>query len=231
MAFALLQSKSLQGQASPTAMTFTSSVTVGSLLVGAMWWDGATTTCTVTDPNNGTWTAIGSPTTGAGGLTGYRRQMFYVASAVAGSTTVTVTLSAAGSVAVAIHEYSVTSSPPAIDGTPVYDNTFSATPTTSAIVTTADADLLFAMDVNTTGGGTAGGGYIRREVYGSELQATEDDTDGGTAGSKTASFSTPNDDNMLGFVAFKETAAGPPPVYPTLYDYSKFPKAKLARVR
>ena len=72
---------------------FTSSVTSGSLLFCVVGWSSNTTTCTVADNVNGSWTAVGSPQTGSGDLANFRVQMFYLIGAGSGSTTVTATLS------------------------------------------------------------------------------------------------------------------------------------------
>lgn len=205
MAFGFLQSRSTVG-ADPLALAYNGAVTPGSLLIAAVFWDQNTQTCSVSDPTNGTWTAIGSPTTGAGSLAGFRRQMFWKLNTASTAITVTADCSGTGaSDGLAIHEYSYGATP-SIDGTPVYDNVSSSTPTTSAIITTQNADLLFAMDTVTGSVSSAGTGYVLRETF-DGTNGTEDDLDGGTAGSKTASFNTAGGDNMLGFVAFKDTSA------------------------
>jgi hypothetical protein len=209
MAFAFIQSNSNVG-AEPLAVAYDTNITSGSLLVAAVLWDTNTATCTVSDPNNGTWTAVGSPQTGTGALAAFRVQMFYVLSAASGSTTVTADTSASSNANLAIHEYSHTQAA-SIDGTPVYDNIVgSSTPTTSAITTTVNADLLFACLLVSTTTNSAGAGYVLRESATFNDNGTEDDTDGGTAGSKTASFNVSGSaTSTTGFVAFKEGTAAP----------------------
>lgn len=216
MAFTFIQSAADAG-AEPRTATWDVAVTSGNLLIAACYWNSTTATATVTDTANGNWTAIGSPTAGSEALANWRRQMFWVESAVTGDTTVDFSITGSptglGS-GIAIHEYSYGDTP-SIDGTPVYDNANNTdTPTTSAIVTTVNADLLFAMCVAEVSVTSAGTGYILRESASFASNGTEDDTDGGTAGSKTASFNVSSGDNMLGFVAFKEGAAAVPiPAY------------------
>jgi hypothetical protein len=67
----------------------------GHLLLCAATWQSTNATASMSDPNNGAWTAIGSAKAGVASLTGYSGQIFYVPSAVSASTTVTLTISTA----------------------------------------------------------------------------------------------------------------------------------------
>jgi hypothetical protein len=209
MSFSFQQSNSNVG-AEPLAVPYDNNVGAGHLLVAACFWDVNTETCTVSDPNNGTWTAVGSPKTGTGALASFRGQLFYVLSSAAGATTVTANVSAAANANLAIHEYSSTDVV-SVDGIPVYDNHVGdANPVSSAIDTTADADLLFAAVLTSTTTNAAGAGYLLRESATFNDNGTEDDTDGGAAGPKTASFSlSGSPTSTMGFIAFREGAVGP----------------------
>jgi hypothetical protein len=96
----------------------------GHLLICAATWQSSTATASMSDPNNGTWAAIGAAKTGTGSLGGYRGQMFYVPSAVNASTTVTLTISSAVVFrAFECAEYSYTGTISSPDGTPQYSTT------------------------------------------------------------------------------------------------------------
>jgi hypothetical protein len=72
----VLQSKSTSGKSTTLDIVWTNNCTVGSTLVAVCYWDNTSATCSVAEPNNGTWVPIGSPQNGAGALAGYRLQMF-----------------------------------------------------------------------------------------------------------------------------------------------------------
>jgi hypothetical protein len=134
----------------------------GHLLICAATWESPTATASMSDPNNGTWKAIGAAQTGTGSLGGYRGQMFYVPSAVNASTTVTLTTSSAvmfRAFECAEYSYSGTISSP--DGTPQYSTTPAAggVATIGGVTTSHSSDLLFAdcLGVDTTC--AAGSGY------------------------------------------------------------------------
>lgn len=81
----------------------------GSTLTCVVYWADNAATCSVADDANGAWTAIGSPLTGTGVLSGYRGQMFYKAgNSSTAKPTVTATITGAGGVerGIAIFEYS-----------------------------------------------------------------------------------------------------------------------------
>src|SRR5690242_20942821 len=77
-----------QNAASPAAAAFTANVTAGSLLLIGIAID-LNATCTVSDNVNGAWTAMG---TNSGTPGGFRNRQFYLKNALAGATTVTVTV-------------------------------------------------------------------------------------------------------------------------------------------
>lgn len=218
MSFTFVQSRSGGAGAEPESLAYTSNVGAGHLLVGAVYWNSSSLTCSVSDNVNGAWTAVGSAQVGVTSLSAWSMQMFYFLSSGSGATTVTADISGAVlSIGIAIHEYSFTGGSVSVDGTPVYNNHASATPTTNAVVTTVAADLLFAACVTGTGVGSAGTGYVQRENANFGGNSTEDDTDGGAAGSVTASFNvsgTP--DNIVGLIAFADAVAtaAPTPLKP-----------------
>jgi len=127
----------------------------GHLLVCAATWQSATATAAMSDPNNGTWTPIGSPKTGAGSLSAYRGQMFYVPAAANAATTVTLTLgSAVAFRAFECAEFSYTGTIATLDGAPQYSTTPAAggVATISGLTTSNAGDLVFAdcLAVDTT---------------------------------------------------------------------------------
>jgi hypothetical protein len=75
---ALIQSTAQAGftTAAPQTSWTAANLTSGSVLWAYLYWNSATVTCTVADPTNGSWTAIGTPQVGAGGLAAFRCQMF-----------------------------------------------------------------------------------------------------------------------------------------------------------
>jgi galactose oxidase-like protein/putative Ig domain-containing protein len=133
----------------------------GHLLVCAATWQSATATAAMSDPNNGTWTPLGTAKTGVGSLSGYRGQMFYMPAAANAATTVTLTLSSAVAFrAFECAEYSYTGTI-ALDGTPQYSTTPAASgvATVTGLTTTKSNDLVLAdcLAVDTTC--TAGTGF------------------------------------------------------------------------
>jgi len=192
----------------------------GHLLVCAATWQSSTATASMTDPNNGTWTAIGAAKTGVGSLSGYRGQMFYVPSAVNTSTTVTLTISSAVLFrAFECAEYSYTGTI-ALDGTPQYSTTPASggIATVSGVTTGNSSDLVFSdcLGVDTTcaaGSGYTGlndanaydtvlGGYVGN-FWNRTGQLMEYKV-GVAAGAQSATYGTgiATDNMILGLVAF-----------------------------
>ena len=192
----------------------------GHLLVCAATWQSATATAAMSDPNNGTWTPIGTAKTGAGSLSGYRGQMFYVRAAANAATTVTLTLgSAVAFRAFECAEYAYTGTIATLDGTPQYSTTPAAggVATVSGLTTTNAGDLVFAgcLGVDTTcatGAGFTGLDdtntvFKDRGGVGSFLIATGQLIEfkvGVAAGAQSATFrtGTTTDNVILGLVAF-----------------------------
>lgn len=140
----------------------------GHLLILLSGWSSATATMSCTDPNNGTWTAIGSPKVGAGDLTGFRGQMFYVAAAVNAATTVTCTASTSlANMWWEAAEYSYTGTISGFDGTPQYSNTaaVAGTATISGVTTIDSSDLVWGacIVVDSNCGAGSGSTYTFRD--------------------------------------------------------------------
>jgi hypothetical protein len=193
----------------------------GHLLVCAATWQSSTATATMSDPNNGTWTAIGLAKPGIGSLTGYSGQMFYVPSAVSASTTVTLTISSAvGFRAFECAEYSYTGTITTLDGAPQYSTTAATggVATVNGVTTGNSSDLVFAdcLGVDTTcaaGSGytglndantyDAGAGSFGFSFWSWTGQLIEYKV-GVAAGAQSATFGTgtPTDNVILGLVAF-----------------------------
>jgi len=192
----------------------------GHLLVCAATWQSSTATASMSDPNNGTWTAIGAPKTGTGNLSPVRGQMFYVPSAVNASTNVTLTLSSSAVFrAFECAEYSYTGTL-SLDGTPQYSTTPASggVATISGLTTSNASALVFAdcLGVDTTC--AVGSGYIGRNdantydvssgtfgnnFFGGTGQLIEDKV-AAPAGAQSATFGTgtTSDNVILGLVAF-----------------------------
>jgi hypothetical protein len=173
------------------------------------------------DPNNGAWTAVGSPKTGTGTLAGYRGQMFYTRSAVSAATTVTLTMSSAVAFrAFECGEYSYTGTISALDGTPQYSTTKAASSvaTVSGLTTLTSGDLVVAGCVAVDTTCTAGTGYTGRDdtnafdagsnTFGNSFVARTgqmiEDKAGVAAGAQSATFhtGTATDNVILGLLAF-----------------------------
>jgi hypothetical protein len=194
----------------------------GHLLVCAATWQSSTATATMSDPNNGAWTAIGSAKTGVGGLGGFRGQFFYVPAAANASTTVTLTVSTS----VAFRgfecaEYSYTGAIGSLDGTPQYSAAPSSSggvATVSGVTTINSSDLLFAdcLGVETTSC-SVGTGYLALNDASSYDANTQGHTAnfgnwtgqiieykvGVAAGAQSATFKTAASENVIiGLVAF-----------------------------
>ena len=196
----------------------------GHLLICAATWQSPTATATMSDPNNGTWMAIGSPKTGVGTLSGYRGQMFYVPSAVNASTTVTLTISSN----VAFRgfecaEYSYAGTLASLDGTPQYSATAASggVATVSGVTTVNSSDLLFADCLGVDSSCSVGTGYsalndsatydVKTKAYSANFgnwtgQIIEYKV-GAAAGAQSATFTVGATDNViLGLVGLTANA-------------------------
>jgi len=171
-------SNATTGGSTTIAKAYTSNVTVGNLLLAYVYWNSNTQTCTVTGGSN-TWSAVGSPLTGSGGLAGYRSQLFYAPTAAAGATTVTATFSASNTDrGLSIHEASGVS----LLDVSGYSNFTGVDPGLSSSLSASDAGARYwfaGAVVAGTATGSMAGGFTRREwanfagnVTGDEVAST-----------------------------------------------------------
>lgn len=212
MAFTYRQSTSSASSGTGTDTTsYPSNLLAGSLLIVSVFWNDTAQPCPTSDSLNGAYTALGSPQNGADGLAAWRGQIFYKLNSAAGPASVTSTIGGGSSADMghAIHEYRSDQGGAAValDAGPTYSNPINqvGSTTTGAVVTTVAADLLFAWMVCETSVTTAGSGFVLRENVNGN--GSEDDTDAGVIGSKTAGFNlTGTADVILGLVAFRDQA-------------------------
>jgi hypothetical protein len=176
MPLAFVQSRSVDaGGSSSSALAFTSTVTAGSLLT--MVFRIGTTTDTITgvsDDKGNTYTRafyVSAPD--PGNVSSH--SVYYAMNAVAGATTVTVTLvDATASVRWAMHEYSGAATSAALDQVSGRENTTASTTVDTANVTTTLAnELLFVSGTFFGATPSAGTNYTARESLATRL-FTED---------------------------------------------------------
>lgn len=125
------------GSGTTSVVAFPTTVT-GDLIVCDAFWNSTSLTGSVADVANGTYTAIDSPTNGAGALSTYRAQSFYKAS-ITGASTPNITLTTSGSTtdrAIACQEYHGVA---ALDKHPAFHVATGTSMTTTATGTTAAA--------------------------------------------------------------------------------------------
>lgn len=201
---AYLQSKSANEgtTAAFTSVAYSSALTTGSSLVGAAYWASGSATCTVTDPTNGTWTAIGSPVVGSGGLAGFSAQAFWLPSN-SGTTALTATASISGSVTArgfAIHEYSG-----GLRSLEAHAESMKAgipNPSSATETPAAATDLVFSWIVCGGSESAVAGGFTRREVVGFGSNGTADITSPSAGVGVAAQWTTSTNDNIVGIEVF-----------------------------
>lgn len=220
MAFTFIQNNSCSPSTSyPCTSAFVSQPIVGSLLIALVIWN-PNGTIQVSDPNNGTWTPIGTPGVATGSLAGFFSQFFYIATAVHAATTVSVTTLTGTQtfVELFIAEYSYTGGVVTIDGTPVYSmvTAVASITTSGTVVTTGASDLVFAASMVEDSNAQFQAPYTARDgVNWNNLNGgIVEDLIGASAGSQVATFHNngATDTALLGIVAFSTGAA--PPVTP-----------------
>jgi hypothetical protein len=167
---------------SGTSMTvsYGSTVTAGHLLVGMFRAAGTTS---VSDSRNGAWTkAIGA----SDGV----NSIWYRANALAGSTTVTVSGSASGSIRAVIAAYSGIATSAALDGTACNTGT-GTTATTGSTASVAAGELAFAgigtfdSPITVTAGA---GAVLRSQFTGANGTSADEDVLSTVAGAQNKSF-------------------------------------------
>lgn len=141
MAFSFVQSKiSAAAGTNPYTLAFTSPVTAGNTIIAVIHWAAATGSVTnATDNiNSGSYTAAAVVNQGST----YSIQAYYFKNTLAGSLTVSFTMSTTETAFIAIYEFSGHAT--AVDGYAA-NNTNSAGPATGGTITTTDPnDLLIA---------------------------------------------------------------------------------------
>ena len=204
----VLQTRSQSGFSGLTAATVwtTANCTIGSVLWAFVYWDSNTATCTVADPNNGAWTAIGVPQAGAsGGITGYRTQMFvFFGNVTATKPIVTATFSTTRADAgLCIVEVS---SGPTIVESSNYATSAAANPSQSLTPNfSADAIICFIFCESSAASAVGGGFSIVDSTGGNPVAANTAPTGGSPA---TANWTSITQATVLG-MAVLGNPAGP----------------------
>jgi hypothetical protein len=162
---AYLQSKSVDsGSVASASMSFTNVVAAGSAIVVVLRPSLIGATITVTDNQGGTYTVAPNEPLNDGQGDSFGT---WVAQNVAGgATTVTVTLSSAGSLRWAIHEYSNIVSAGAVDQEAHSTAINSATPASGSVTAVQNDETIFiAIDQGASGAANAtpAAGYTKRE--------------------------------------------------------------------
>jgi hypothetical protein len=164
---AYVQSGSNDTSSSGTTAAITNipaATTTGDLMACMGYWNSTTLTASVADSTNGTYTAIGTPTSGAGALSAYRAQMFYKSGITGFATTVHPTLTTSGTTSdrgLACHEARGVTT---LDQSPAVKAGSGATATSTATSTTTAVDEYaagFAVFGNTGSGITSP--WVERE--------------------------------------------------------------------
>lgn len=193
-----------------TALAWTTqNMTAGSFCWCVCAWNDQTSSCTLSDPTNGSWTALGSPLLGAGGLSAWSSQLFYLANNVS-TAKPTVTMTTSGSNAerdMAMHEYSFAGAGGAIEGAAAYSDPSGTTPSSSSVTPAASSDFCFAYNFNSGSVTTTNSPFTLRESTNFGSNSTCDDLApvGGTP--EHASWVTVGSDSMVG-IAVASLPAG-----------------------
>jgi hypothetical protein len=200
---------------STTASTgaFTNPVSSGNLIAVWIWYNSSTqSVSSVADTQSNTYSRAVGPTTGVGGMTGWRQELWYAKNVTGGSglnVTATFTGSFATTKGITAHEYSGLDAVAPLDQS-VGNTTTSANSTTSAITTTSSDELIFAAAtvVNT---GSAGTNFTQRSSVASNVSEDRVVT---SAGSYTASITNNTQDVIIQMATFKASGSGTPPPPP-----------------
>jgi hypothetical protein len=203
------------GAASPASLAYLSGVTAGSFLFAAVIWDQPTRDCSISDSVNGAWLPIGTKKIGTGGLANYPLQLFYLPSAASGMTTVTATLTGAGTCYLGILEYVGPATLHVFDGY-VLDNTGppSNSVQTNTITVTDAAAFMVAASLISSGTQTIDAPFTTRfsgavdNTWGASGLA-DHKKDSGVADYFCQFNSASGGSATLGIVAFAPAAVGP----------------------
>lgn len=208
------QSASNDTAVSGTTVTITmgSATTTGNLLTCMAYWASTSQTGSVSDSTNGTYTAIGSPTNGAGALSSYRAQMFYMANITGFATSVHPTLTLSGAAAttdraLACHEVQGRN---ASGGTLVLDQspavkagTGTSMSSTATSTTTSSYEYANGFCVLGASSPVISGAWIQRESANFGSNITGDFVPTATGAYQFTASQNPSSDYLCGVATFK----------------------------
>lgn len=186
----------------------TANLTSGSTLFCVVFWTSSTITCTVADPTNGSWTAVGGPFQGADNNVGFRLQMFiFTGNTSTAKPTVTATFSStlgSASAGIAIHEYSGAM---VVEGSPAYNNVHIATFTTNTLTPTNDADMAFSFGFADNAATAVDAAFTQREQANWASNMTADDVTLTSGVGSAATYTNTGSDMTMGIVILTPQAA------------------------
>jgi len=192
---AFVQGKAQLGYGLTMSVSYPSSVTKGSLLVG-IFRTGAGTM--VSDNVNGTWTLA---------INGGVNSIWYRANAAGGPTTVTVTATTSGSIRAAMSEYTGISTTNPLDATTCQIGTGSTVSTGTTVAVNPGELIFVALGSLTTGVTVTAGGsdgvnaVLRNQVTGWQGTEADEDIISGAGGIQNATM------NLSGWAAWTGCAA------------------------
>jgi hypothetical protein len=199
---AQVQSRSNPSSSGTNAIAFNSANTAHNLIVAYVVW-GNTSISGVSDTNNGSYAAIGSPVSWNGGA--QNAQIFYMKNIAGGANTVTATFGASTNSDLYIFEYQ------GLDQTSPLDQNTSGSGTgtalsSGAVTTTVDSELIFGGGMSTFAGASAGSGFTSRLT---DFNGITEDLVTTGAGSNTATASTSTSGNwVMNIATFKAAGSG-----------------------
>jgi hypothetical protein len=204
MAIASVQVRGDTGSGTSHTLPYTSNVTAGNLLVACVSWASSSTTPTAVTAGGVAMTAV-SGTLAQNGTGGWSSQIYYLANAAAGATTVEVDFAASTTgILLDILEYSGADTATPLDLGNKATGTTSSVPAVS-VTTTADHDLVVGHTL-VAGSATSGAGFNSRLTTAGN--STEDLLDKTPAGAVTVQFSGTNSWWNAVTAAFKVAGAG-----------------------
>src|SRR5262249_51621527 len=150
---------------------FSSAVTSGNLIVVWVWYNSAAQNIvSVTDTVGNAYALAVGPTTGTGGMAGWRQELWYAKNVVGGSNlNVTATFSGTFNAekSITAHEYSGIDPVAPLDGASGVA-TSAANASTGSVTTRFGSELIFAAGLF-QGSGSAGTGFTRRSSIASNV--------------------------------------------------------------
>lgn len=186
------------------AKAFTSDVTAGDMLIAAVGWHSDTQTCTITDSQGNSWTAIGSPASNAN--IAYRTQLFWARAGSTGACTVTATCSGSNAdryMVIAEYSGALAAGDPIDASNQTTGN--GADPSVSVTTVTADTLLVgYCLGFQSV---SAGAGFTARAD--ADGQLLEDKAQAAT-GAVSVAYVMTSAQYCVSAAAFKEAAGGEP---------------------